>query len=289
MISGTVGARLSLLILCCLIFMCACVSGAREISKDEEANSVLRIHVDDQAHTHPSSHMAHMDPSVLVFFTFKDLKIGSVIPIHFPKRDPSTSPKFLPREKSDSIPFSSAKLQYLLNYFSISPSSPQATAMKETLTQCEIPPIKLETKSCATSLESLLDFTRDVLGSDARIMVLTTKHLTKSDTLLQKYTITDEPKAIPSLRMVGCHTMPYPYAVFYCHTRESETKVFEVSLKGENGDLVEAVAVCHMDTSEWSPDHVSFKVLGVKPGCSPVCHFFPSDHLVWVSLTSPKK
>uniref|UniRef100_A0A7N0T1Y8 BURP domain-containing protein n=1 Tax=Kalanchoe fedtschenkoi TaxID=63787 RepID=A0A7N0T1Y8_KALFE len=279
--SATVGYALLHL----LVFMCACGSGAREISsKLGEADDVLRLHGDE---AHPASHMAHMDPSVLVFFIPKDLKLGSLIPIHFPKRDPSSSPKFIPRETADMIPFSSAKLHYLLSYFKFSPGSPQATAMGDTLRQCEARAIESETKFCATSLESLLDFTRGALGSDAHIKVLATKHLSKSDTRFQKYAVSDEPRAVPARRVVGCHTMPYPYAVFYCHTQESETQVFEVSLKGENGDLVEAVAVCHMDTSLWSPDHVSFKILGVHPGSSPVCHFFPSDHLVWVSSTSP--
>ena len=62
--------------------------------------------------------------------------------------------------------------------------------------------------------------------------------------------------------------------------------MFEVSLEGENGERVESAAVCHMDTSRWDRDHVSFHVLGVEPGSSPVCHFFPSDNLVWVPFPS---
>uniref|UniRef100_A0A803MBX3 BURP domain-containing protein n=1 Tax=Chenopodium quinoa TaxID=63459 RepID=A0A803MBX3_CHEQI len=87
--------------------------------------------------------------------------------------------------------------------------------------------------------------------------------------------------------MVACHTMPYPYVVYLCHFQESESKVFQVSLRGEDNNIVhEAVAVCHMDTSQWSPDHASFWVLGIKPGSSPVCHFFPTDNLVWVPIIS---
>ncbi|KNA03061.1 hypothetical protein SOVF_212750, partial [Spinacia oleracea] len=56
-----------------------------------------------------------------------------------------------------------------------------------------------------------------------------------------------------------------------------------------NNNIVEAVAVCHMDTSQWSPNHASFRVLKIKPGSSPVCHFFPADNLVWVpSFDIPK-
>lgn len=81
--------------------------------------------------------------------------------------------------------------------------------------------------------------------------------------------------------------MPYPYAVFYCHSQLlSENKLFQVSLGGPDGERVEAVAVCHMDTSRWDRDHVSFTVLGIEPGSSPVCHFFPVDSIVWVPLQS---
>ncbi|EXC07323.1 hypothetical protein L484_021231 [Morus notabilis] len=69
---------------------------------------------------------------------------------------------------------------------------------------------------------------------------------------------------------------------------ESENKVYKISLGGENGDKVEAVAFCHMDTSHWSRDHVSFRVLRIEPGTFPVCHFFPADHLVWVPTPSTK-
>ncbi|WJX42416.1 hypothetical protein P8452_29654 [Trifolium repens] len=64
--------------------------------------------------------------------------------------------------------------------------------------------------------------------------------------------------------------------------QESENRVYKVLLGGENGDKVEAMVVCHMDTSQWAPSHVSFQVLGVTPGSSSVCHFFPADNYIWV-------
>ncbi|WJX42417.1 hypothetical protein P8452_29654 [Trifolium repens] len=67
-----------------------------------------------------------------------------------------------------------------------------------------------------------------------------------------------------------------------CSCQESENRVYKVLLGGENGDKVEAMVVCHMDTSQWAPSHVSFQVLGVTPGSSSVCHFFPADNYIWV-------
>lgn len=276
-------------ILALLLILSGNSNGAREIP--DEVN-VLKLHsMDGTHHDHASSsssHMDHMmDPSLMVFFQLNDLRVGKTLPVYFPKTNPSKSPHLLPKEESDSIPFSSKDLSYLLKFFSITPNSLQAKAMENTLRQCEIEPIIGETKYCATSLESMLDFAKDIFGSESHIKVVSTKHMiTKSRVLLQNYTISRVPREIPAPQMVACHTMPYPYGIFYCHYQESESKVFKVSLDGENGDQVEALAVCHMDTSHWSPNHVSFRVLGIEPGSSNVCHFFPSEHLVLVPTST---
>ncbi|XP_021748980.1 BURP domain-containing protein BNM2A-like, partial [Chenopodium quinoa] len=231
----------------------------------------------------------HIDHSVQVFFTPKDLKLGNVMPIFFKGRSPSRSPHFLPREESELIPFSPSKLPFLLKLFGFSQASPQAKAMEDTLRLCIImKPIQGETKFCATSLESMLDFVRKIFGSTTKFKALSTQKFAKFGSILQNYTIVDEPREILAPKMVACHTMPYPYVVYYCHFQESESKVFLVSLRSEdNNNIVhEAVAVCHMDTSQWSANHASFRVLGIKPGSSPVCHFFPADNLVWVPIMS---
>ncbi|XLR55950.1 hypothetical protein S83_006622 [Arachis hypogaea] len=91
-------------------------------------------------------------------------------------------------------------------------------------------------------------------------------------------------KEMEAPKMVACHTMPYPYGVFYCHSQTTLNKVYRVPLEGDNGDKVEAIVVCHLDTSEWGSSHPSFQVLGVKPGTSSVCHFFPDDNLIFVPI-----
>ncbi|XP_057964703.1 BURP domain-containing protein BNM2A-like [Malania oleifera] len=247
----------------------------------EDQKNVLQLPMEDH-HVHHPSHKNHMDPSLLVFFTLDELKEGQGMPIYFPKRDPSSSPHFSLREGAESIPFSLSQLPKLLQFFSFSPSSPQARAMEDTLRECETKPINGETKICATSLESMLDFTKTILGKETQSEALSTTHLTKSSTLLQNYTILKVSREVPAPKIVACHTMPYPYAVFYCHSHGSKSMVFKVLVQGENGDRVDAVVVCHLDTSQWGRGHVSFRVLRIEPGTSPVCHFFPADNLVWV-------
>ncbi|XP_022896880.1 BURP domain-containing protein BNM2A-like [Olea europaea var. sylvestris] len=250
--------------------------------QENDAHEEMHVH---HMHTHSSSHMDHMDPSVLVFFQLDDLKQGNSMPIHFPRRKPNSSPRLLSKQEADSIPFQLQKLPNLLELFSFSQDSPQAQAMENTLRECETEPIKGETKFCATSLESMLDFIQKIIGMESQIKVLSTTHLTNSKTLLQKFTIM-KIQEISAPKSVACHTMPYPYTIFYCHYQESISRVFRVSLAGEYRDKSEAIAVCHLDTSQWSENHVAFRVLGIKPGSSPVCHFFPADNFLWVPSTT---
>lgn len=209
------------------------------------------------------------------------------MPIYFAINDPLTTPRLLAREQSDSIPFSSSKLSHLLDFLSLSEGSPQAIAMEQTLKECELDPTPGETMFCVTSLESMLDMTRDILGT-VKLKTLTTKihNLSNSNhTLLQEYTFLKEPFEIHVPNMVACHTMAYPYAVYYCHGHKGSNRAFEISLGGENGNRIDAIAVCHMDTSMWDADHVAFRVLGSQPGSSPVCHFLPADNIAWLPVT----
>lgn len=297
-------ASCALILLGSLIIMVAQQSAARKLTdgyyKDIEQFVNLKINdqtnthikkVDDghqkmsknHKHAHASSHMEQLDPLLYVFFTLSDLKIGKRMPIYFPYSKPSETPKLLPREEADSIPFSTSQLEYLLNLFSFPKESPQAKAVEYTLKQCELESIKGETKFCATSLKSMLDFATKMLGGDTHLKVLTTTRLSNSTILLQNYTILEEPRETMAAKMVACHSMPYPYAIFYCHCQESNNRLFEILLGADNGDRVKASAICHMDTSQWDKDHASFKVLKTKPGASHVCHFVSTDSLVWLA------
>ena len=228
--------------------------------------------------------MAHMmteSKHAQMFFTLKEFDAGKTLPIYFHKDDPSKVPPLLPKHVADSIPFSSSELPNLFRYFSISPTSPMGKAMTDAIQICEGEPIRGETKACATSFESMLDFVTRSFRTHARPQPLQTTLPADAVSQFQNYTIIDYVR-VASPMMVPCHTVSYPYALYYCHYTDTETRVFMTSLQGENGDRVESLAVCHMDTSLWSPDHISFKMLGVKPGMSHVCHFFPEDQMVWV-------
>ncbi|KAI3823722.1 hypothetical protein L1987_05162 [Smallanthus sonchifolius] len=217
------------------------------------------------------------DPNVALFFLEKDLHQGNAMNLHFTKTT-SPSSTFLPRKVADAIPFSSKKLPELYTRFSIKPNTVESESMKKTINECEGKGMEGEKKYCATSLEAMVDFTISELGT--KVKAVSTEVHARKRTLLQKYTIEDA-KKLASDRAVVCHKQNYLYAVFYCH-KTTTTKAYTVSLLGEDGTKAKAVAVCHADTAKWNPKHLAFRVLNVKPGTTPVCHFLPEDHVVWV-------
>lgn len=250
-------------------------------TKDSSIRMVTKVE-DDSQERKP---MNIDNPIEMIFFTIKDLKVGKKVPFYFPQKDLSNSPPpSLPKEKADSIPFSLKQFPQILNLFSIPFDSPQAQVVEISLRLCELKPMKGEFKICSTSQETMLDSALSILGLKKKsdLKTLKTFHLTNPHAKFQNYTITQMPKEIPVPKFFACHSVPYPYAVYLCHSPAGGTKVLRLPLEGENGDRVDALAVCHMDTSDWTPRHPSFQVLKTKPG-TPVCHVFPDTDLLWMS------
>jgi len=218
-----------------------------------------------------------------VYFLEKDLYTGTKLTLYstlLKRSSPDSRVFFLPRRLAEAIPFSSDKLSVALEKLDISQGSDTALAMKQTLKRCEGPANSGETKYCATSLESMIDYATSTLGTSS-LNVLETNVPCKLES--QKYTITGIPfQSKSGSKAVVCHSETYAYAVYYCHESQHITTA-RVSLKGEDGSSGEGVAVCHTDTSGWNPQHLAFKVLNVKPGGAPVCHFVPSGEFLWLS------
>ncbi|XP_075506133.1 BURP domain protein RD22-like [Primulina tabacum] len=219
----------------------------------------------------------HDDHSVALFFSQKDLAAGEKMNLNFYKTQNSAT--VLPRQVADSIPFSSNKLPEIFSKFSVNPSSEEAEIMKKTIQECEDETtIKGEEKFCATSLESMIDFSTSKIGKNVDAISTNSENGDK----LKEYNIVGVKKMSRGKAVVACHTQVYAYAVFYCHKTET-TVAYKVSMVAVDGSSkAEAVAVCHLDTAAWNPKHLAFQVLKVKPGSVPVCHFLPSDHVVWV-------
>ncbi|OUZ99944.1 BURP domain [Macleaya cordata] len=225
-----------------------------------------------------SANQLQDDPNSALFFLEKDLHPGTKMNLHFIKTTDGAT--FLPHQLAKSMPFSSNKLPDILNRFLVDPKSVEADAIKQTIKECEEPSNDKEEKYCATSLESMVEFSTSKLGTNVR--ALATEVLGKEETQKQQYVIISGVKKMAGDDSVVCHSQTYLYAVFYCHATHT-TKAYVVPLVGADGTKIKAVAVCHTDTSTWNPKHLAFQVLKVKPGTVPVCHFLPEDHIVWVA------
>ncbi|TVU49900.1 hypothetical protein EJB05_01241, partial [Eragrostis curvula] len=223
----------------------------------------------------PSAYAAHREASVgSVLFAKSDLYPGSKMTLHFSRTGAVT----LPRGHADSIPFSSAKIPEILSRLSVPADSPAAADIRYTLAECEAPPTPgVVAQSCATSFESMFDFAASSLGTrDIRAMM--TK-LSNQDgaTPRQAYTVElVRPLPVAGRDKVACHGVPYPYAVFACHT--TTAALYMVTLAGADGTKADALTACHLDASPIFFD----EKLSAAPVGVPMCHFLSQDSKLWV-------
>ncbi|XVE78949.1 hypothetical protein DITRI_Ditri14bG0019200 [Diplodiscus trichospermus] len=210
-----------------------------------------------------------------IYFFSKNLHAGTKVklPLLITPRDNTT---FLPRRVSESMPFSSNKLPEILKHYSLKAGSMAANSVSETIRNCERSSFDGEEKYCATSLESFVDLSVSMLGKDIQLL----SNELGRETENPLFAIGRGVQNMGEKNLV-CHKMNYPYAVYFCHLIK-KTDVYEVPLVGIDGTKANALAVCHKDTSSWSPNHIAFQVLKVKPGTVPICHFLVRDTLVWV-------
>ncbi|WJZ85130.1 hypothetical protein VitviT2T_004683 [Vitis vinifera] len=221
----------------------------------------------------PNMQQGHQDgTSTGNVFLEKDLHPGTKMMVRFTKT--SSAAHFLPQQVAESIPFSSNKLPEILNQFSVKENSAEAKIIQKTIEECEKPAIEGEEKYCARSLESLIDFSTSKLGKNIRAL----PNVVEGE--IQEYKFGEGAKMLGE-KSVVCHQLNYPYAVALCHAFHM-TKIYKVPLVGADGTRVQALAVCHEDTSIWDPNALAFQVLKVKPGTWPICHFLPNGHFVWV-------
>ena len=227
----------------------------------------------------PSDNQLLHYKELAIFFFEKDMRPGATMKFQFPRN--SNTATFLPRESAQSIPFSSNKLPEIFNHFSVKPTSVEAKTIKQTIEECEAPGIKGEEIYCATSLESMVDFSTSKLGT-RNVEAISTEVLEEGATkYMHNYTTMPGLKKLAGDKVVVCHKQNYPYAVFFCHAIK-QTAAYVLSLKADDGMKVKAVTICHLDTSEWDPEHMSFQILNVKPGTTPICHFISTDAIAWV-------
>ncbi|KAG2579588.1 BURP domain-containing protein 13-like [Panicum virgatum] len=227
-------------------------------------------------HHHHAGGGAAAATTTTVFFHEEAVRVGKRLRFHFPAAAPAAL-GFLPRHVADAIPFTTPALPAVLALLGVAPGTAQAAAMAETLRTCESHPLAGKAKFCATSLEALVERAMAALGT--RRVRAVTSTLPRAGAPPQEYTVRAV-RPVDGASFVACHDEVYPYTVYRCHGT-GPARAYMVEMDGAREGAVTVATVCHTDTSRWNPEHVSFKLLGTKPGGAPICHLMPYGHIIW--------
>ncbi|KAJ4711108.1 Polygalacturonase-1 non-catalytic subunit beta like [Melia azedarach] len=212
------------------------------------------------------------------FFRESMLKKGIVMPMpditdKMPKRS------FLPRNVVSKLPFTSSKANEVKEIFHASENSTMERIIKDALSECERAPSMGETKRCVGSAEDMIDFATSVLGNNVALRTTENVKGSKQNILIGSIKGINSGKVTKS---VSCHQSLYPYLLYYCHSvpkvRVYEADILDPKTKAK---INHGVAICHLDTSAWSPTHGAFLALGSGPGRIEVCHWIFENDLTW--------
>ncbi|KAL5719517.1 hypothetical protein ACHQM5_012281 [Ranunculus cassubicifolius] len=138
---------------------------------------------------------------------------------------------------------------------------------------------------CPSSVEGLVEFSAEVFP-DKRLKVLYQKTADGERTTVLLENIRPLLHENPDNKFMACHELFFPYTIMYCHAT-SNVQVYQVdlvdpkTLKTINDG---SVAVCHRNTSTWSPNHISMIELGTRPGEGSICHWLTTDAIAFVHL-----
>ncbi|XP_042489358.1 polygalacturonase 1 beta-like protein 3 [Macadamia integrifolia] len=214
------------------------------------------------------------------FFRESMLKEGTVMPMP-DIRDKMPKRSFLPRSIVSKLPFSTSQISELKEIFHAEENSSMATILQNTIEECERKPSRGETKRCVGSVEDMIDFAVSVLGHN--VVVRSTENVegSKEDVMIGTVKGINGGRVTQS---VSCHQSLFPYMVYYCHS-VPKVRVYEADLLDPKtkSKINHGVAICHIDTSAWSPTHGAFLALGSEPGLIEVCHWIFENDMTWAT------
>ncbi|MQL97235.1 hypothetical protein Taro_029922 [Colocasia esculenta] len=213
------------------------------------------------------------------FFRESMLKPGTVMPMP-DIRDRMPRRAFLPRSIAEKLPFSTSRLGELNQLFNATTDSALGKAMSDTVAECERAPSRGETKRCATSVEDMIDLATSILGEN--VVVRSTESTAGSGGSIVVGAVRGVDGGRET-RSVSCHQSLFPYMVYYCHA-VPKVRVYEADIHdaaGSRPKINHGVAICHLDTSDWSAGHGAFVALGSSPGKIEVCHWIFQGDMTW--------
>ncbi|KAJ1423042.1 BURP domain [Sesbania bispinosa] len=214
------------------------------------------------------------------FFREKMLKQGTVMPMPDIK-DKLPQRSFLPRSIMTKLPFSSSKLAELKRVFRVSDNSSMDKMIVDSLGECERAPSRGETKRCVGSIEDMIDFATSVLGRNVTVRSTESTNGSKKNVMVGRVKGINGGKVTQS---VSCHQSLFPYLLYYCHS-VPKVRVYEADLLDPDtkAKINHGVAICHLDTTAWSPTHGAFMALGSGPGRIEVCHWIFENDMTWTT------
>ncbi|XP_027333729.1 polygalacturonase 1 beta-like protein 2 [Abrus precatorius] len=191
-------------------------------------------------------------------------------------RDKMPERSFLPRAVLSKIPFT---VHDVKRVFNVGPGSRLEKVVMESVSECERAPSEGETKRCVGSIEDMVDFATGVLGHNVVVRTTDNVNGSKGNVMVGSVRGINGGRVTES---VSCHQSLFPYLLYYCHSvpkvRVYEADLLEVNSKAK---INRGVAICHLDTSAWSPSHGAFLALGSGPGRIEVCHWIFENDMTW--------
>ncbi|KAK4429837.1 Polygalacturonase-1 non-catalytic subunit beta [Sesamum alatum] len=217
------------------------------------------------------------------FFRESMLKTDTIMPMP-DIRDKMPKRSFLPRVIVSKLPFSTSKLGDLKKLFHAGDDSSMTSMITDALGECERAPSPGETKRCVASIEDMIDFATSVLGRNVAVRSTETTQGSNSKIMLGQVNGINGGKVTKS---VSCHQSLYPYLLYYCHS-VPKVRVYEADILDpkSKAKINHGVAICHLDTSSWSPGHGAFMALGSGPGKIEVCHWIFENDMTWTIADS---
>ncbi|CAK7332689.1 unnamed protein product [Dovyalis caffra] len=212
------------------------------------------------------------------FFRESMLKKGSVMPMP-DIRDKMPKRSFLPRSIISKLPFSTSQMDQIKEIFHASDNSSMERIILDALEECERAPSPGENKRCVGSAEDLIDFAASILGRNLAVRTTDNVNGSKKNVMIGSIQGINGGRVTKS---VSCHQSLYPYLLYYCHS-VPKVRVYEADLLDPNSKakINHGVAICHLDTSSWSPTHGAFLALGSGPGQIEVCHWIFENDMTW--------
>ncbi|XP_027166472.1 BURP domain-containing protein 16-like [Coffea eugenioides] len=218
--------------------------------------------------------LENVDP--FSFFRISIFKQGNRVHLsnledQFPQRS------FLPSQIASKISLDESNLEKVFPQSFVNPNT--KGNIETTLLYCNSAALKGEIKSCSTSLESMIEFSKATLGSKG-LVALTTKSTEGSG----KELIIQKIKKLNVKKIVSCHEVFLPFSTYFCHMLSS-TEIYAVDVvePKTKAPVNTILAICHMDTSAWPSYHAAFKILKLSPGKGEACHWMTQIDLLWIS------